>query len=116
MHSCSSRAASAVWREQGSRQSMTRRPYCLCQVTEVPAFSKDANAVLEELISSFGVADALKVKSVERTTNHDVKAVEYVLKEAFAQHPELAKVSRQLSTSYETSVDGCGIFDWTARR
>jgi len=48
--------------------------------------------VLEEMIASFGIADALKVKQVERTTNHDVKAVEYVLKEAFARHPELAKV------------------------
>ena len=34
----------------------------------------------------------LQVKAVERTTNHDVKAVEYVLKEAFAKHPELSKV------------------------
>ena len=35
---------------------------------------------------------ALHLLQVERTTNHDVKAVEYVLKENFAQHPELAKV------------------------
>jgi adenylosuccinate lyase len=34
----------------------------------------------------------LQVKAIERTTNHDVKAVEYVLKERFAKHPELAAV------------------------
>jgi hypothetical protein len=40
-----------------------------------------------------------QVKAVERTTNHDVKAVEYVLKEAFAKHPELSKVGSQFKGS-----------------
>lgn len=57
---------------------------CCCQVTEVPAFSADANAVLDDLAAGFTVEDAQKVKDVERTTNHDVKAVEYVLKQKFA--------------------------------
>uniref|UniRef100_A0A383VV91 Adenylosuccinate lyase n=1 Tax=Tetradesmus obliquus TaxID=3088 RepID=A0A383VV91_TETOB len=62
------------------------------QVTEVPPFSAEANAVLDALAANFSVADAQEVKAIERTTNHDVKAVEYVLKQRFAGHPELAAV------------------------
>ncbi|GAB4823975.1 hypothetical protein N2152v2_011021 [Parachlorella kessleri] len=62
------------------------------QVEEVPGFSKQAQAVLDGLATGFSVEDALEVKKVERTTNHDVKAVEYVLKRRFADNPELAKV------------------------
>eukprot|EP00882_Tetradesmus_deserticola_P007004 GHRQ01007376.1.p1 GENE.GHRQ01007376.1~~GHRQ01007376.1.p1 ORF type:complete len:529 (+),score=273.19 GHRQ01007376.1:315-1901(+) len=62
------------------------------QVTEVPPFSAEANALLDALADSFSVADAQEVKAVERTTNHDVKAVEYVLKQRFAAQPELAAV------------------------
>jgi adenylosuccinate lyase len=61
-------------------------------VTEVPPFSAEANALLDGLAAHFSVADAAEVKAVERTTNHDVKAIEYVLKARFAQHPELARV------------------------
>ena len=61
-------------------------------VEEVPSFSEGANAVLENTLSSFGVADALMVKKIERTTNHDVKAIEYVLKDKFRSDPELSKV------------------------
>lgn len=62
------------------------------QVTEVPAFSADANAVLDMLSTTFSVEQARQVKAVEKTTNHDVKAVEYVLKEHFRKHHELEKV------------------------
>ena len=62
------------------------------EVTEVPAFGAEANALLDELATGFTVADAMRVKEIERTTNHDVKAVEYVLKEKFAGNAELAKV------------------------
>ena len=48
--------------------------------------------MLEGLASRFSVADAAAVKEVERTTNHDVKAIEYVLKERFAANEELARV------------------------
>jgi len=61
-------------------------------VEEVPSFSEGAKAVLENTLSSFGVADALMVKKIERTTNHDVKAIEYVLKDKFRSDPELSKV------------------------
>eukprot|EP00879_Flechtneria_rotunda_P010075 GHRR01010533.1.p1 GENE.GHRR01010533.1~~GHRR01010533.1.p1 ORF type:complete len:543 (+),score=160.53 GHRR01010533.1:171-1631(+) len=62
------------------------------QVTEVGPFSGEANAVLDKLATTFSVQDAQEVKTIECTTNHDVKAVEYVLKQRFAAHPELAKV------------------------
>ena len=62
---------------------------------EVPPFSAEANALLDELATTFSPEDALAVKEVERTTNHDVKAVEYVLKQRFAQNAELAKVPPQ---------------------
>uniref|UniRef100_A0A7N0U9X8 Fumarate lyase N-terminal domain-containing protein n=1 Tax=Kalanchoe fedtschenkoi TaxID=63787 RepID=A0A7N0U9X8_KALFE len=64
----------------------------LPEVVEVPAFSSDARSYLEELISSFSVNDALEVKNIEKVTNHDVKAVEYFLKEKCQPHPEIAKV------------------------
>ena len=50
----------------------------------------DAEALLEALLEEFGEAEAQRVKDIERTTNHDVKAVEYLLKERFAGHPGLA--------------------------
>ena len=49
-------------------------------IAEVPPFSADARAVLADIGASFGEADAARVKAIERTTNHDVKAVEYWLK------------------------------------
>eukprot|EP00854_Cymbomonas_tetramitiformis_P027038 gene27038-33260_t len=62
----------------------------LPEVTEVPPFSQETNDYLEELLKDFNVEDAQKVKDVERVTNHDVKAIEYVLKEFFEEVPELA--------------------------
>ena len=56
-------------------------------VVEVPSFSSDAQGTLEAIGTSFSVADAARVKSIERTTNHDVKAVEYWLKERVASIP-----------------------------
>ncbi|OQX02451.1 MAG: adenylosuccinate lyase [Thiothrix lacustris] len=63
------------------------------QISEVPAFSSDTNAFLESILSNFGETDALRVKAIERTTNHDVKAVEYYLKEKIAGQAELEAVS-----------------------
>lgn len=62
-------------------------------ITEVPAFSTQANALLDSIISNFSEADAMRVKEIERTTNHDVKAVEYLLKEKVAAHTELAAIA-----------------------
>ena len=65
----------------------------LPSVIEVPEFSADANKFLDAIISDFSVADAERVKDIEKTTNHDVKAVEYFLKEKVADHKELAASS-----------------------
>lgn len=62
-------------------------------IGEVQPFSDDANAVLEQIISGFSETDAARVKEIERTTNHDVKAVEYFLKERIEENSELAAVS-----------------------
>ncbi len=63
------------------------------QIHEVPAFSAATNAFLESIISNFGETDALHIKTIERTTNHDVKAVEYYLKEKIAGQAALEAVS-----------------------
>ena len=63
------------------------------QINEVPAFSEKANDYLNQIVANFSVEDANRIKTIERTTNHDVKAVEYFLKEKCEALPELAKVS-----------------------
>ncbi|CAN7109140.1 unnamed protein product [Brassica rapa subsp. narinosa] len=62
------------------------------QVTEVPSFSKEAEVYLQGIIDGFSMDDALEVKKIEKVTNHDVKAVEYFLKQKCESHPEIAKV------------------------
>ncbi|HIF9463132.1 TPA: adenylosuccinate lyase [Photobacterium damselae] len=62
-------------------------------IVEVPAFSAEANAYLDRIAAEFSEEDALRIKEIERTTNHDVKAVEYFLKEKVAQVPELHAVN-----------------------
>lgn len=62
-------------------------------IPEVPAFSAEANAFLDQLAANFSEEDAARIKEIERTTNHDVKAVEYFLKEKVAVLPELNAVS-----------------------
>jgi len=62
-------------------------------IGEVPALSASANGRLEAILNGFSLDDAERVKQIERTTNHDVKAVEYFLKEKIADHAELAAVS-----------------------
>ena len=62
-------------------------------IPEVPPFSEHARAVLDALAENFTEADARRVKNIERTTNHDVKAVEYFIKEKFAGNAELEAVA-----------------------
>jgi adenylosuccinate lyase len=62
-------------------------------IAEVPAFSAEANKFLDELAANFSEEDAARIKEIERTTNHDVKAVEYFLKEKVAGVPELHAVN-----------------------
>lgn len=70
-------------------QALARHP----GIPEVPPFSEYAHAVLDGLVAQFSIADAQRIKNIERTTNHDVKAVEYWLKERIAGHAELEAVS-----------------------
>lgn len=70
-------------------QSLAEHP----GIKEVPAFSSEANDLLNGIIDNFGIPDAERVKEIERTTNHDVKAVEYYLKEKIAGSSEIEAVS-----------------------
>ncbi|MFZ7790666.1 adenylosuccinate lyase [Acinetobacter lwoffii] len=63
------------------------------EITEVPAFSSETNAALDAIVSDFSEDDANRIKEIERTTNHDVKAVEYFLKEKIANIDELKNAS-----------------------
>ncbi len=70
-------------------QALTRYPGIL----EVPLLSEHAIHTLDGLVEHFNLADAQRVKNIERITNHDVKAVEYLLKEKIAGNAELEAVS-----------------------
>jgi len=58
--------------------------------SELPAFSDDAVDYLNSIVANFGETDAQRIKDIEKTTNHDVKAVEYYLKEKMASRDDLA--------------------------
>jgi len=62
-------------------------------IPEVPALGEHANNVLNAMVDKFTEDDARRVKNIERTTNHDVKAVEYFLKEKIAGNSELEAIS-----------------------
>ena len=62
-------------------------------IAELPPFSTAARAAIDAAGANFSPDDAVRVKALERITNHDVKAVEYWLKERFASVPEVAKAS-----------------------
>ncbi len=70
-------------------QSLSRHS----DIAEVPALSPTANKSLEAILDDFTEVDARRIKDIESTTNHDVKAVEYFLKERFAGNAELEAVS-----------------------
>jgi adenylosuccinate lyase len=61
-------------------------------IAEVPAFSSATLIELDAVAANFSVVDAEWVKNIEKTTNHDVKAVEYFLKERFADNAEVMAV------------------------
>lgn len=62
-------------------------------ITEVPKFSDDSESNLLAVLTHFDVDGAAQVKDIEKTTNHDVKAIEYFLKDAISLDPELAAAS-----------------------
>jgi len=63
------------------------------KIVEVPAFSDFTLAEIDKVIENFSLEDAAAVKAIEATTNHDVKAIEYWLKERFSGVPEVAAAS-----------------------
>ncbi len=70
-------------------QALAKHP----QITEVTELSTPAHDFLQQIIDNFSESDALRVKEIEKTTNHDVKAVEYFLKEKINQHQELVAIN-----------------------
>ena len=63
------------------------------KINEVPALSSEANAVLNGIVANFSETDAQAVKDIEKTTNHDVKAVEYFLKSKIKDNAELQAIN-----------------------
>ncbi|WP_288107934.1 adenylosuccinate lyase [Limnobacter sp.] len=61
--------------------------------SELPALSNDALKLLDDIVNHFSEKDAERIKEFEATTNHDVKAVEYFIKEKFKSSEELGKAS-----------------------
>jgi len=70
-------------------QALAKHP----QITEVAEFSGTANQLLDAIVSQFSEADAQSIKDIEKTTNHDVKAVEYFLKQKIADNAELNAIN-----------------------
>lgn len=70
-------------------QALSEHP----EILEVNEFTDQTHAVLDAIVSEFSQDDAERVKTIESTTNHDVKAVEYFLKEKITDHAELLAVS-----------------------
>ena len=60
------------------------------QIDDLQVISKRGLAYLDDLIENFSIADAQRIKAIESTTNHDVKAVEYFIKEKFQDNVELS--------------------------
>ena len=63
------------------------------QINEVPPLSEQAIAHIDAIVADFSETDGESIKGIERTTNHDVKAIEYFIKEQFAVNPELNAIS-----------------------
>lgn len=70
-------------------KALAREP----SIIEVSPFSEATLAEIDDLIANFNVDNAQAIKAIEATTNHDVKAIEYFLKQYFAKNSEIQKVS-----------------------
>jgi len=95
-----SAALRGIFSEYGLMQRRVLVEVCWLQalsvhagIPEVPNFSEEADTLLGSIASDFGESDAARIKAIEATTNHDVKAVEYFIKEKFAGNSELEAVS-----------------------
>jgi adenylosuccinate lyase len=59
-------------------------------ITELPSLNATSRQAIDAIEARFGPPDGARIKEIERTTNHDVKAVEYFVKEKLSELPELA--------------------------
>ena len=75
--------------ELGWLKSLAAEP----KITEVPPFSDFTLAEIDRVLAEFSLDDAEAVKAIEATTNHDVKAIEYWLKERFSGVPQVLEAS-----------------------
>ncbi|PKA52671.1 adenylosuccinate lyase [Apostasia shenzhenica] len=64
----------------------------IAEIKDFPALSEDARSFLKGIVDNFSLKDALEVKKIEQKTNHDVKAIEYFLKQKCQSCPEVAEV------------------------
>ena len=62
-------------------------------IDEVAPLSEQAIAAIDAIAARFSADDGVRIKAIEATTNHDVKAIEYFIKDAFDDNPELAAIS-----------------------
>ena len=85
------------------------------QIAEVPALAQADIDKLNAISTGFSEADADRIKSIEATTNHDVKAVEYFIKEQFADAPNLAAISEFACTSEDINNISHALMLSTAR-
>lgn len=63
------------------------------EIKEIPMFNADTNAFLNAMVANFSEEDAARIKTIENITNHDLKAIEYFLKEKVSDVPALYSVS-----------------------
>ena len=63
------------------------------EIPEIPSLDKEDRAFVAAIAANFDAVGATRIKEIEATTNHDVKAVEYYLKEQFALHPNLQAIN-----------------------
>ncbi len=86
---------------------------------ELPTFSHHANEVLNHMVENFSEQDAVRIKHIESGINHDVKAVEYFIKERISGNIELAKVCEFIHfgcTSEDINNLAYGLMLHTARK
>jgi adenylosuccinate lyase len=88
------------------------------QIPELPRLSKRGEEVLQSIIDHFSEQDAARVKHIEAIINHDVKAVEYFIKEKIAENAELSALSEFIHfgcTSEDINNLAYGLMLQTAR-
>ena len=69
---------------------------CAANLDGIPSLSATTVKQLDAVVRDFLVTDADAVKQIEARTNHDVKAIEYWLKERLSDNPEIGRVTRNL--------------------